>query len=174
MAAVVCVPCEQVLEERNYLRWVIVSAVTGTAMAAALVKADVLLQLRVRDALELTAAVLLVTYPASKLVQWIFAPGRPVWREMGSVYSSRFDRAVILVALIFFITLATRANLGLSADPNLVDPAHAPIRRALAASVAAAGLTAMMAMVVDQGRAFFDPRVRNTYVAREQARASQD
>lgn len=168
--AIVCVPCEQVLEERNYLRWVVISAAAGTGLAFALVKAEVLVSFRVRDAMELSAAVLLVAYPTSKLVQKLREPGRRVWREMGSVYSSRFDRALILGALVFFLGLATRVNTGLTADPNLVDPGHAPARRALAAGVALAGLAAMIAMLVDQGRAFFDPRVRNTYVARERTR----
>jgi hypothetical protein len=109
-------------------------------------------------------AFLMVLYPAAKLVQRRRDPGRLIWREMGSVYTGRFDRllivgAIVVIALMWLGAVPTRHS-------GMVHPDYAPIRLGWILATMLGWGVATVAMIVDQGVAFFDLRIANTYAKR--------
>ena len=161
-------PCEEILEEPTYLKMVVASLLASLLTVMLLVGVDILNQLRAIEVLELTAAYLLLGYPFLKLVQKVRRPERRVWREMGSIYTNRFDRVLIGLIVISAILIGTGAispgNLG--GQEVFVNPDHASIRAIVVLATAITGTVAAIAIIVDQGWDFFDFSIKNTYIHR--------
>lgn len=160
--AVVCVGCEVVFEESPYLRWIGVTSVIALGIEWWLLRSGTIEAFSVLEAIEIGTALLLTGYPLSKLVQKLRDPRRPVLREMGSVWSGRWDRVLVLI-LLLFVPFAFAGGVKLMAS---VLPSDDGVPWYIDAYVGVGGLLAALAIVIDQKGAFFDFRIRNTYVER--------
>jgi hypothetical protein len=170
VGAVVCVPCEVVFEEAAYLRWIWVASALALVAVGLMTYFGILERFSISEAFKISAALLLLLYPLAKVVQKARDPRRPVLREMGSVFSGRFDRALVLALLLFAVlTMGGGLHLPLRSASSL---AYRPIRFAVDWFVTLVGLASVVAIIIDQGTAFFDFRIRNTYVERYRHRAS--
>ena len=167
----ICLDCRKALEDSTYLRF------AWLTMGMALV-----IQLVIRLAgvnrgnfiLEsmFTEGMLLVTiYPAWKMVQKVRFPFRPVFREMGSVLADRPMRFVLLGLLVLMLVMSRGLVIGLRRGISGV-PFSEPrwycyfwLGRLWVACVALPPI--VVAAMIDQGWAFFNPRVGLTYARRE-------
>lgn len=160
---ILCEGCGASLEGTLYLRFIY-----GTSLAA--IGADLLLwklsfidRFSVPLAFQLEVALLLVSYPLFKLITKLRDPRRRVASEMGSAFSSRYDRAIV-TGLIVFVLLIGLGLLRLDGLEPAVDLGGA--RYALSWFTLLGGLLAVAAMIRDQGLRFFDFRIQNTYRGR--------
>jgi hypothetical protein len=160
--AVVCVGCVVVFEETPYLTWVAVTSAIALGIEWWMLRSGRVRAFSVLEAIEIGTALLLTGYPIFKVVQKVRDPRRPVLREMGSVWSGRYDRALILM-LLLFVPFVFAGGMKLLA-PALPTDDGVPFY--VDAYVGAGGLIAALAIVIDQKLAFFDFRIRNTYVER--------
>jgi hypothetical protein len=158
---VVCVKCETIFEERTYLSWIGITSVIALGLVWWMQRQGLLATFSLVEALKYEAALLLSMYPTAKLVQKIRDPRRPVLREMGSVFSSRSDRAMILMLMLVY----PAAFSGLFPRWLPSSPQNA-FHLGIIGFVSIAGAIACLAIVFDQKLAFFDFRIRNTYVER--------
>jgi hypothetical protein len=164
LESVVCVPCEEVLENGHYLRWITVTSVMAIGAVVWMMRSGILDGFSIAQAFKIEAALLLVCYPAAKIVQKWREPERPVLREMGSVFAGRSDRIMVLCLLAFALLLAIGP---LRPTPRAAGAREgAWILDGISWFVALGGLAACVAIVIDQGKSFFDLRIRNTYVER--------
>lgn len=171
LQAIVCLECEEILEENSYLKFVWISIALSLVADLALVQLGVLQRWRIAEVLQFTGFLVFVGYPLWKVVQKIREPERPILRELGSIYTGRFDRALITtmllaVALVWLDVIDTG---GVATSKLLVNPEHVPIVRMFALTLMIIAIVSSIAMIIDQGLSFFDPRVKNTYIARERA-----
>lgn len=163
---ILCGACGSPLEGTLYLRFIYGTSLAAIGADVALWKLSFIDRFSVPLAFQLEAALLLVAYPLFKLLTKLRDPRRRVASEMGSAFSSRYDRALVtgLIALVVLIGLGVMRLGGL-------EPAIAPglggAKAALNWFNLLGGLIAAVAMIRDQGLRFFDFRVRNTYQGRK-------
>lgn len=162
---ILCCACGAPLETTLYLRFIYGTSLVAVVADFALTRLGLLHAFSVPLAFELEVALLLVTYPLFKLATKRLAPRRRVSVEMGSTFSSRFDRAMVTAAIVLVLLFATGA-LRISGVPTELDPRLAGAKAVLDVAISIGGVLAIAAMLRDQGLAFFDLRVRNTYQAR--------
>ncbi|MFC1799409.1 DUF4919 domain-containing protein [Candidatus Eisenbacteria bacterium] len=117
------------------------------------------------------SALLIVLYPLWKLVQKVRSPHRRVLREMGSILSDRTMRAILLGLIVLLLVLSPILLPGLLRGSSGLDPdgpgwyTYFWLVRMWILVAGAVGVA--IAAVIDQGRVFFDPKIRTTYIARE-------
>lgn len=171
-AAQLLCPCGEVLETSHYLRWIWITSVLALATVAALVAFGAMRSFSILEVVVMEAAYLVVLYPGAKLMQSRKDRDRPVSAEMGSVFSGRYDRCLVLGA-IAGIVYAWSFSAGASAL-GVVDPAYAPVRTVWLWVAMILWVTAIAAIVRDQGLALFDLRIANTYAHRNSQRVPSE
>ena len=167
MQDLVCDDCEFVFEEWSYVLWLLASAALAWISVWLLARWDVLIEFQVRDWLSVAIAYMVLLYGGAKLVQRVVTPNRPVLSEIGSVFAGRWDRAFLLY--IHGYALIMLAQTWGCVGNNFADASNGPYWAALVWFNAIVLTGVVVAVVRDQGASFFDPRVRNTYVARSVA-----
>ncbi len=164
--------CGEILETRFYLRCVLVASVVALGLALVLVRVGWLSRFSSAEVIMMLTAILAVGYPAAKVVQKLRQPSRSILLEMGSVYTSRFDRVIIMSAIAAVVMLVS-GMFTLSAS-ELVHPDYAPIRAVWIWTSITLWDLAVLGMILDQRLAFFDLRVANVYVDRYGRQGDRD
>jgi hypothetical protein len=159
---VLCPACGSVLEEKNYLKFIYWTTGLALATVYGAKQLGLITEMNVLAVFVLEAGLLLAVYPASKLIVKIRQPNRPVCAEMGSVFSPRYDR-ILIMSLMTVIALAATGTPPIRVALGRVTPGTAWFVAILKWEVFLGSLAAMLAMLVDQGLSFFDLRIANTY-----------
>ncbi len=162
---ILCSACGSPLDTKIYLRCIYATSVLALAGVATLRVLQLVDRFSIPLAFELEVAALLVVYPLIKLWTKLRQPSRRVGREMGSVFSPRYDRALV-TALLVFVSLIWFGALRIEGLQGPLDSRLTHAKHALDLLVTVGGLAAVAAMIRDQGPRFFDFRVANTYADR--------
>jgi hypothetical protein len=166
----ICLDCFEILEEKVFLRFVWVTLALAVALQLAFQHLGVRGTGFLPEVFMNEAFLLVLSYPTWKLIQKLRDTRRQVLQEIGSLYSDRTGRLVLLGLLVFVIYLSPKILPALLLGTVMVDPAD-PVWYSMFWTVRAALLLAIsiipIAAIVDQGLTFFDPREPNTYLKRE-------
>ncbi|MBX2800114.1 MAG: hypothetical protein KTR31_20720 [Myxococcales bacterium] len=169
MSRTVCLDCDESLDSWTYSLACLVALAGGMALEGSFAA----MGLRpwegwfsfIADAFASCVPLLIFGYPVFKLYQKWKTPARPTLRELGSAFSDRLSRVLVLLLAAFVASLAI-GGLRLPLTPP--DPSFIgwyDLVQAWFLLLAFTGLLA--AFLLDQGLAFFDLRIRNTYAKRE-------
>lgn len=160
--SILCGACGSPLETTLYLRFIYGTSLAALGADFALWKLSLIDRFSIPLAFQLEVALLLLAYPLFKLFTKLKDPRRRVASEMGSAFSSRYDR-LLAMGLIVFVILIGLGLVRLGGLELAVAPGLGGARTALSWFSLLGGLIAVVAMIRDQGLRFFDLRVRNTY-----------
>jgi hypothetical protein len=169
----VCLDCGEVLEDGPYTSLCFGAVVSAAALHGGLVSLGLYGRFALTEVIILTSVIIAVTYPAVKLVQKRRDPERPILAEILSVYTDRSDRVFFLLILAACILIVTGHAPAGALTRTPVHPQFALVRF-IATTWGVVFFTLwILASILDQGLAFFDPRIANTYVHRERAKLAQ-
>jgi hypothetical protein len=157
-----------VLEHAKYKLIIAVTGLAAVGLVAIFARTGVLTRFSWLEPFKLQAFLMILSYPTAKAIEKLRDPGRQVLQEMGSVYSSRLDRCLLLLLSAAIITIATEQRPAVG--PTAYAPPYAAVAAATSLVTALTSVVVIVACVVDQGLAFFDLRIANTYVERERHR----
>ncbi|MEM8934053.1 MAG: hypothetical protein AAGE94_22870 [Acidobacteriota bacterium] len=177
----VCLECGEIFEDPPYTRFIGVTVVVGALLQLGVSGLGPTSLAFWKETFMHGALLLSIGYPSWKVVQKLREPSRPTLAEMGSVFGSRSDRLMLLGLLLFLVysaptlwpTLTSLAVDGVANDA--ATPAWLASFRALRALILTlVAAVVPLAAMIDQGLAFFDPRVVDTYILREVQRVLID
>ncbi|MBI2375795.1 MAG: hypothetical protein HYV07_17495 [Deltaproteobacteria bacterium] len=164
MEEVLCVSCDAVLDDRNYTVVALACVVVAGAIELSLVGAGLLEKLRLLDLVMISAALIMLAWPAFGLLRWVQNRERPVLRELASVYSERFERGLIVGMFVFLALAAFDALPFGPITPTGADPRLAPASKLMRWVLLYLGPVEAALIVLSQGPKFFDFRIKNPYV----------
>lgn len=163
----VCLECEEVLENEPYLRVCWAGITLAAALHGGLLWLGFYPHFSIPEVIVLCAAIIAILYTVQKIVQMRRDPERPVIAEILSVYTDRSDR------IFFILILAAAALVFAGLDPTTslrrvpIDQRFATARFALTLYGFLFFTLWIFGSIRDQGVAFFDMRIANTCVDRE-------
>lgn len=172
ISSLICEDCEEILEELLYLRFV-----WGTLIIAILVQilfsnlgqhgAGFIFEVLMNEAF-----FLITSYPVWKIIQKIKEPERKILQEMGSIFSERSDRIMMIVLLIMALFLSPKVFPALFSwefKQGSIETIWYLTFWIIRTWVALLAMFFVpIAIMVDQGFRFFDMRIPNTYLGRDQ------
>ena len=166
----ICLDCVETLEDKTYLRFIWVTMAVAVIFHLWLQQWSELGRGLIREALKTEVFLLLISYPSWKVLQKLRNPKRRVLREMGSVFAERSDRLMVLGLSVFLLLslpglVSTLSSWELNLEPGR--PLWLTWFLAVRLWVFLAALFVPIAVMIDQGWRFFDPRIQNTYSDRE-------
>lgn len=166
LSRVLCVPCNEILDEKPYLRLVWVTLAIAFAFHFVLARFGYAGHGIVKETFMTEAFLLIISVLVWKGAQKWRTPQRRVLYELASLYSDRWGRLLVL-GITLFALLAFSGVLKFNAD-RLPEPTAVTGFRLIRIYVIL-GLGAFYVLVVFgvQKFAFFDFRLQNSLVRRE-------
>jgi hypothetical protein len=166
-----CLQCGKALEDSTYLRFVWLTLWLAVGAHLIMYVLDVRGRGLILETLMTESALLIILYPLWKLIQKARSPHRRILREMGSILSDRPMRIILLGLLAMILVLGPTLLPGLlsgSGGLDLGGPGWYARFWLVRIWILLVGAIAVgIAAIIDQGRDFFDLRIRTTYLARE-------
>lgn len=165
----VCAACGKIFEEAVFLRWVALTTVVAGIFHFIVARLGVPGRGWLAETLMTESLLMLLTYGTVKVGQKLRNPQRRVFDEFTSVFSDRWGRLVLLlaigVAVWFGITLVSLIlEEGRPFAPRAGEPAWFTTFREMRGFIAMGCLPPIAFFAVwRQGSRFFDPRVACTY-----------
>lgn len=169
ISRVLCLDCCEILEERPYLRLVLLTLAIAVLAHFTLAKFGYAGHGLVKESFMSEVFLLIPCVVAWKCVQKLKTPQRRILYEIGSLYSDRFGRAMIIAATIFSLLLFSGAitfkpaGIGALNEP----PALAYFRTIRYYTILSGGLIFLLLVFYIQKLNLFDFRLKNSLIQQE-------